>query len=634
VRVGIGSTMATLRLEKLLREHPYLDQPAHALNTAVVDLKAAIDDGDFEKQAELLDRIEIENDEEEKALHAAFNRFDNSRRGVLGDKEVKIMCEYLGFPTGDEEIRALMDVIDKDRSGTVSFEEFNNYVGYMGGSDKLFEARRRRLGMSADDGDPSGDPNEIRKALLQCGIDQDAQISWRLVVPPSEFYEAAKLTGCQMAALKCIRKLAKINHERALPELQTKVARLGHSDSDLWMTLAWIRELAPIIVHVGIEKMLQWMERDTHYRNQFETGASGGLLNTKVREKWERDLFMGKYDGAKGFDRPKYGVLNVMNDYRGVVKCAQYGESYMVLKDARLRCTFSPEDSANLKAERLAVLDFYAHVLNEYSNDELKETLKVANSKEAAVLGESEKVGSMKYKETQIHGEVCFEKHVERLVAHQKFRGGPMDSRIKAVCRKFGWAFSWMDEEQRRMREEDMHKLGAEAWHERLKEIESAVGEIEVPEGFCKKGCGRPVCPGVSRSGRPWQTCCRGCVMGFGHDLRCGAIDPTKVGPGLCKNGCGRPVAPGRDAKGRPLMTCCRGCALGKDHDATCGRSEDSPKPGLSRSSRSTVGAKCKMGCGRDVAPADARGRRFDTCCRPCAQGRGHAADCDERAGG
>ena len=28
----------------------------------------------------------------------------------------------------------------------------------------------------------------------------------------------------------------------------------------------------------------------------------------------------------------------------------QYGDSFLVLKDARLRCTFSPEDSANLKA--------------------------------------------------------------------------------------------------------------------------------------------------------------------------------------------------------------------------------------------------------------------------------------------
>eukprot|EP00438_Fugacium_kawagutii_P021371 Skav232418 [mRNA] locus=scaffold189:28457:30469:+ [translate_table: standard] len=188
-----------------------------------------------------------------------------------------------------------------------------------------------------------------------------------------------------------IRTLAKQNHDKALPELQKRIVKnLGFKDNDLWMTLAWIREMAPIIVHLDLSKMLKFMEADTHYRNQ-QPGLAR-LLKPATREKWERDLFGGCYDGAKAFpgpvtcalqqghDRCKYGVLNAMNDHRGVVKCAQYGDSYLVLKDVRLRCTFSPEDSANLKAERgglktdghepfeslsqegLAVLDFYGHV--------------------------------------------------------------------------------------------------------------------------------------------------------------------------------------------------------------------------------------------------------------------------------
>lgn len=35
--------------------------------------------------------------------------------------------------------------------------------------------------------------------------------------------------------------------------------------------------------------------QDTHYRNQFETKTSGGLLKPATREKWERDLFGGCY---------------------------------------------------------------------------------------------------------------------------------------------------------------------------------------------------------------------------------------------------------------------------------------------------------------------------------------------------
>ena len=64
------------------------------------------------------------------------------------------------------------------------------------------------------------------------------------------------------------------------------------------------------------------------------------------------------------------------------------GDSYIVLKDVRLRCTLSPQDSANLPARkplayltrsgkrfpvqrpRLAVLDYYAHVLLEPSPEQ------------------------------------------------------------------------------------------------------------------------------------------------------------------------------------------------------------------------------------------------------------------------
>merc|ERR1719223_2092129 len=115
------------------------------------------------------------------------------------------------------------------------------------------------------------------------------------------------------------------NHEVAMPLLQMRAKKLGYEDTDLYMTLAWIREMAPILVHTNLDKMLPFMESDTHYRNQFETKTSGGLLKPAVREKWERDLFQGNYEKARGFDRPKYGVQNVMNDYRGVVKAKQYG---------------------------------------------------------------------------------------------------------------------------------------------------------------------------------------------------------------------------------------------------------------------------------------------------------------------
>eukprot|EP00435_Cladocopium_sp_Y103_P064341 s255_g26.t1 len=263
---------------------------------------------------------------------------------------------------------------------------------------------------------------------------------------------------------------------------------------------------------------------------------------------------------------------------------------------------------------RLAVLDFYGHVLAEYSDAELKETIQVAKSSDAALLGNSESVGKMKYKETQIHGEICFAKHVERLVAHQRHRDSRADqSRLEAVAKKFNWKLSWVDKERERMQKEERAKLGAGAWEERL----AALMEKGIPDA--PGGCGRPVAPGTTKRGKAFDTCCRGCVMGFGHDMTCGNIDPALLGPGKCKHGCGRPVNPGRHPSGRSYDTCCRGCSSGH-HDATCGEAEDvseeAVKPGL-----------CKMRCGRAVAKAK-DGRRFDTCCRGCATGTGHSKTC------
>eukprot|EP00408_Alexandrium_pacificum_P067218 CAMPEP_0171177750 /NCGR_PEP_ID=MMETSP0790-20130122/12400_1 /TAXON_ID=2925 /ORGANISM="Alexandrium catenella, Strain OF101" /LENGTH=628 /DNA_ID=CAMNT_0011642657 /DNA_START=16 /DNA_END=1904 /DNA_ORIENTATION=- len=524
---------------------------------------------------------------------AAFKLFDNAGRDALNRGDMKNMNRYLGFPSEDKDVDRIMQTIDADGSGTITFEEFETFVGRMGGTPKLFEERHKRIMERRSKsvvGGLSEDPDVLASSLRQMGLDQEAQTYWRMVVPHSEFGAAAKLIHCQKDAIATIRRLAKKNHQEALPTLQTRVHKMGYPDDHLWLTLAWIRELAPIIIHLDLKKMLQFLEKDTHYKNQFETATSGGLLKPEVRKKWERDLFAGCYDKApKGGDRPKYGVQNVMNDHRGVIRCAQYGESYLILKDTRLRCTFSPEDSANLKAEKLAVLDFYAHVLNEYSEEELKETIRVANSADAAILGDSQRVGKMKYKEAQIHGEVRFDSHVERLVASTKHRSEGLGDRIQAMCKKHGFGFSWMDEEQERLKSESMHRVGGAAWEERLQQLQESGGDFDVPEGFCRVGCGRRVAPGVTRAGNPFTTCCRGCIMGFGHDRLCGQIDATKVGPGLCKVGCGRKVAQGEDTKGRPFMTCCRGCpaSAGAHHDWSCQKVVEPVAAGM-----------CKMGVG------------------------------------
>lgn len=310
----------------------------------------------------------------------------------------------------------------------------------------------------------------------------------------SELSDVSKLQQCQKDALNEIRHLAKQKHEEALPGLVQRLEKMKIPISDLWPTLTWIRDIAPIIIHVNLDKTLSFMETDRYYRNQFETITSGGLLKQDMRRKWEHDLFMGVYDEAPAILRPKYGVLNVMNDYRGVVPCHQYGDSYLVLKDVRLRCTLSPEDSANLKADQLAVLDYYAHVLATFTDRELKEVVSVSREAENAI-GNSEHSDKLKYKEAQIHGTIHFRRHVERLVAHTRHRGD--EARLKKVCKLHGWQFSWMDQERGRLETE-------------LKE-RFEMRELQLALGLCINGCNKPVANGLNVWGEPWKTCGQDC---------------------------------------------------------------------------------------------------------------------------
>eukprot|EP00929_Paragymnodinium_shiwhaense_P073923 TRINITY_DN37788_c0_g1_i1.p1 TRINITY_DN37788_c0_g1~~TRINITY_DN37788_c0_g1_i1.p1 ORF type:complete len:665 (-),score=166.47 TRINITY_DN37788_c0_g1_i1:485-2479(-) len=622
VQPGMAGALQTLR-----SRYPYLKLPRHELAQWINKCEEAVQRGDEEAARDALVRVELEVEQEEARLAAAFNLFKPPTADCLTAKEIRVMLDYLGFPAEDKDVEAVIAATDVDADRTMSLTEFQMYVGRMGGSHALFATRRASI---PDVTDVPTDPEQVQRLrwhLIDCGIQDNEQAYWRMVLAQSEFFETAQLVDCQRSAVRHIRSLAKGNHEAALPDLQRRVQELGFSDKDLWMTLAWIREMAPIIVHVDLDKMLSHMESDTHYRNQFETRSSGGLLSLNVRTMWERDLFGGSYDEAKGFHKCKYGVLNVMNDSRGVVGCSQYGDSYFVLKDTRLRCTFSPMDSANLKAERLAVLDYYAHVLAEYDAIELKETLKVANSSEAALLGDSEKIPHMKYKETQIHGEVCFSKHVKRLVANTRHRGGfifKKETRLKKLCAKYGWEFSWMDEERARMEKEERSKLGAEAWKERLQALaEKGIPDAkDVAPGCCRKGCGRKVNPGKTRSGKLFTTCCKGCVMGFGHDMTCGAATSGAAAPGMCKKGCGKPVSKGRTPAGRAFDTCCRGCASTGTCDASCGQDAVAAtnfvvEPGM-----------CRIGCGKKAAVSKDGKRKFDTCCRGCATGKGCSATC------
>ena len=174
---------------------------------------------------------------------------------------------------------------------------------------------------------------------------------------------------------------------------------------------------------------------------------------SQSRRCWERALFDGRYDHAMDSFRPKYGTLNVFNDHLGDSTCKTYGLSYLVLKNVRSRCTFTASDSQLVSescfpSSHVGVAEHYAHVLIQYRDEDLLETLSVACSGGVLNRGNTSRDSHI-YNEVQIHGEVKFNTHIERVVLHEQ--DAHHADRIQDLCGKHGWNFSTMQEERSRV---------------------------------------------------------------------------------------------------------------------------------------------------------------------------------------
>ena len=112
-----------------------------------------------------------------------------------------------------------------------------------------------------------------------------------------------------------------------------------YSARDLALCLRYLRDDAPVIVHLNMSKMAPFLTKDTHYRNQFETGTSGGSLNRSLRVNWEDRLFNQLYHRASNHDRVKSVA-------RGVVGCVLAnvppGHLYCRRTVACRRCCVNP----------------------------------------------------------------------------------------------------------------------------------------------------------------------------------------------------------------------------------------------------------------------------------------------------
>ena len=234
--------------------------------------------------------------------------------------------------------------------------------------------------------------------------------------PPSREEILQSLETCQRRAVEHVENKAMSMHFVALPLLEERVKSFGFSPTDMKNCLHYIRDDVPIIIHLR-KSTLKELNKDTHYRNLFETKTSGGCRDEATRRKWETAMFGKCYSSAecKAFDRPKYGCLNFTGDYSGVMGARSYGEFFVILRQhVRHRATFFSMDTGNATVERtLATNQFYSHILLMYNDEELKSILQVANSHR--IRGAPSKCTKGDYKEVQIHGPICLETDIETL---------------------------------------------------------------------------------------------------------------------------------------------------------------------------------------------------------------------------
>ncbi|CAK9075454.1 unnamed protein product [Durusdinium trenchii] len=251
---------------------------------------------------------------------------------------------------------------------------------------------------------------------------------------PRELKAANVLTDEQTRAVQYVARTAKAKSEAALDGLQRRLAKWGYGRDTLGKVLTYIRDEAPIVIHTDLSKRLGAFSKDTHYRNQFETGTTSGSSDIAKRKAWESRLFPEIYDHVKDTHRVKYGVLNAVNDPRGIMSVAkQYGQDYLVLRAVRLRTTFSDRDSCTQGQQ--ASCEWYAHVLEKYTDAELQAVTEVALGDRLFVDSGVLDTAAGGYKEVQIHGDVEFKKHLEAVVVHHSRQKSKLFTSIADWCK-------------------------------------------------------------------------------------------------------------------------------------------------------------------------------------------------------
>ncbi|KAJ4454506.1 hypothetical protein PAPYR_10769 [Paratrimastix pyriformis] len=294
--------------------------------------------------------------------------------------------------------------------------------------------------------------------------------------PEQEVTAFGWLNTIQRRAVQNVMTRSQQAHREQYPVLLRRVESLKmtgnqepYREADLLATLHYIRDVAPIIVHFRPHLLEAFADdRDCRYKSQFETGTSCGALSHQWRFSWEDRIFDNAYPvdpkECPFPDRCKYGAQHPVGSAR-VAACSQYGSAYLVLKNVRLRTTFASTDtscdvrlflpppplappplcfcvilpfflfrtllcdSSVLPHVELATCEYYAHVLKQYSDAELRAVMDVATGRRefnaSHIIHE--------YKEVQLHGEIRFDRDVAAVMVPDEELSDSCTAGIKQI---------------------------------------------------------------------------------------------------------------------------------------------------------------------------------------------------------
>ena len=101
-------------------------------------------------------RTEI-TEEQRQEIKEAFDLFDSESNGVIDSKELKVAMRALGFEPKKEEIRRVLNEVDKAGEGVIKFDDFVDIM-----TQKMLER----------------DPVEEMKKAVEEGVDCRGYLSW------------------------------------------------------------------------------------------------------------------------------------------------------------------------------------------------------------------------------------------------------------------------------------------------------------------------------------------------------------------------------------------------------------------------------------------------------------------------